>query len=513
MVIRLLLLFFAVASIAPAQEISVEIETAKLSGFDRISVKVRIVHDEEEKVDEREFRKGGSPISVKLEKREKLGEGKVASIYSFKVPIEGQGLQLLSEISVPVGGKRIKSPPTSYEVRREKMERPLYLKFHIEGEEPFFPGQRIKFIYEIFYQGNVVLEKEKLPLLEPEGFKKLGEVIVDERVEGDYTVQTLTQEVKVLESGEYSFEASVLEGEADLQEVKAAVPPINIVVLPFEREGQPLSFNGAIGSYSIDTKLLTSPDMVVGDTARLQINVTGRGDLSTVKMPEIICQPGFSGFFSLSDIPPIAKEVKDGKAFIIELRPNTPAVKEIPSIHFSYFDPQINLYESVSSKPIPINVGRIGRETFEEVKLVAETVDWEAALNDVSAGIPSLRPPAEGEKKLDHWLILWMVPLAVLAGLLQWIWKRNRKRVKTEKTKSKDLLNEAKGLQENTAKFAETMKKAIRLACEEEGKDLEEAKAFFDRMDAVRYGKKEKPSKGELYKEGKNLWRSIKNSS
>ena len=244
----------------------------------------------------------------------------------------------------------------------------LKLELDITGTPQLYPKQRFQVIYKFNYNGNIELSEEQLPLLDPSGFVKVGSKINQEYQEQDHSVQQISQTLEAVKPGEYSFGASVIRGRAYKTDflgnrvfqppaLESSVPPKILKVVPFPAEKKPPSFNEAIGPFNIFKVSLASPTKVhVGDKILLKIEIAGEGQVSTVPLPELCCQPGFSGVFQQSDLPPSEQMIGNSKQFVVEMRPLTALVKEIPSIEFSFFVPETGKYGILKSDPIPIEV-------------------------------------------------------------------------------------------------------------------------------------------------------------
>src|SRR5262249_46630630 len=123
----------------------------------------------------------------------------------------------------------------------------------------------------------------------------------------------------------------------------------------------------------------------VGDKVVLSIEIGGKGQLATVPLPELCCQPGFSGVFKLSDLPP--KEQSKGpttKQFVAELRLLSQSIKEIPPVEFAFFDPENKSYNTLHSKPIPIEIAALpAPEKIPPKQAPQPPIDTTAAHGDV----------------------------------------------------------------------------------------------------------------------------------
>jgi hypothetical protein len=124
--------------------------------------------------------------------------------------------------------------------------------------------------------------------------------------------------------------------------------------LPLPRENVPTNFNGAVGSYTLT--LSAGPTNVsVGDPITVRVQISGRGSLDAITLPE---QPGWAEFKSY---PPTTKvETTDPlglngtKTFEQLLVPQNSDIKELPSVKFSFFDPELKTYRTITQPAIPL---------------------------------------------------------------------------------------------------------------------------------------------------------------
>jgi hypothetical protein len=155
-----------------------------------------------------------------------------------------------------------------------------------------------------------------------------------------------------------------------------------------------------LGSLKAEIKMNSSPTINIGETINLTLTITGLNNPKQMKLPELVCQPGFSGFFLPYDLPP-APGGKAGVAeFQIKLVALTDLVKEIPSIEISSFDPSSAQYRVQKTQPIPLKVNPpeyITKTGSAKPKLVISAPDWNKVWN------APFKPPYPLE--LDHHFI------------------------------------------------------------------------------------------------------------
>lgn len=132
---------------------------------------------------------------------------------------------------------------------------------------------------------------------------------------------------------------------------------LNIKALPLE--GKPESFSGAVGDFAISSKT-NKRQLDTSSSLRLNVTVTGRGNLGLFKIPE----PKIP-----SSIEKYAPEYKDNTQFKYNyargsignqytLVPQFKGDYRIPSIEFTYFNPKSQKYITKKSQNIAVKVNQ-----------------------------------------------------------------------------------------------------------------------------------------------------------
>ncbi len=148
--------------------------------------------------------------------------------------------------------------------------------------------------------------------------------------------------------------------------VFAASEPSELVVKELPVEGRPDDFSGAVGKYSIS--LQTSDAQVkVGDPVLIKTIISGEGLLEKIKRPILSQDAAFAKNFSINESLAPGDISGDRITFEQTIRAKSEDVKEIPSLAFSYFDPERGVYEVARSKPIVITVLPTTEVTAEDV--------------------------------------------------------------------------------------------------------------------------------------------------
>lgn len=502
------LFVFANATIAVADDVTVDSVIDQSGGIwenQPLKGLISITHPAAAVVDESSFKLGNAPLTVEFVQDVKLSNQLVLSYYKFNIEGKPKGLQILPSVTVKVGNKEYVSPQSTYQVgavaaavapaEKAGGKSILKLESSLRGPAEIYPGTRFKVVYHYIFNDSIELLNETLPLLEGTGFLKIGTQEVKDSEEGEYSIREISQELEAVKPGLYKFDGAQIKGYAYRNDpfgghiyikpmLNATTAPMSITVQAFPDKGKPASFNGAIGPFSEFTASLKSSSKIsVGDKIVLNLKLTGKGQLAKAPLPELCCQPGFSGIFSLSDLPPLEKVQGSTKLFTVEMRPLSP-LKAIPSIEFSYFLPASKTYEALHSAPIPLTVEALPaapvpspEEPDKSAKKEEDSKlqDWRKLPNTVVpieiTGIDKLTAGDMKNRFFGMWWVLGLIPfgVAVVIGqlLLQNYLKKHKGAVKPKK--SQDIFEEAMRAGTESPLFYQLLCKAFILRLAEKG--------------------------------------------
>jgi hypothetical protein len=141
-----------------------------------------------------------------------------------------------------------------------------------------------------------------------------------------------------------------------LQQVSPTSDPLLLNVLPLPAKNVPPSFSGAVGNYSL-TFSASPTNLIAGDPITVKIQIAGRGALDNVLLP------GTNVWHDFKTYPPTSKtEMPDPlnpvgtKTFEQIVMPQNAEIKELPAFQFSYFDPELKAYRTLSQPALPLLV-------------------------------------------------------------------------------------------------------------------------------------------------------------
>ena len=106
------------------------------------------------------------------------------------------------------------------------------------------------------------------------------------------------------------------------------------------------------------------------------------------------------------------------------------APNDVPSISFSYYDPQAGEYRTASSEPIPITV-QPGQTESTAITIIGSD---KQPVTIISGDIRHIKPVPTTLRSIDAAMLsdplywsCWLAPLPVIAGV--WFWQKRRRRL------------------------------------------------------------------------------------
>ena len=141
---------------------------------------------------------------------------------------------------------------------------------------------------------------------------------------------------------------------------------IQVKALP--EKNKPSNFEGAIGQFTF-TVTNNKKVLKANESAKVEVKISGKGNLKLISLPKIETPKGLEQY---------EPEHKDGtrssglSGYIKDTYTIVPQYRgkyKIPSLSFSYFDPKIEQYKTITSNPIIIDVPD-GKMPVEEKEIV-----------------------------------------------------------------------------------------------------------------------------------------------
>ena len=141
--------------------------------------------------------------------------------------------------------------------------------------------------------------------------------------------------------------------------VERSTEPVKMTIKPLPVIGKPEGFTGAVGKYTMDV-LAKPTKLKIGDPITLTINIRGEGNIQTIGEP-LLAPEGMKDFKAYNfeakvTITGRGRGIKGEKLFNKVIEPQSEDSGVIPGISFSYFDPELEKYKTITHAPIPIEV-------------------------------------------------------------------------------------------------------------------------------------------------------------
>lgn len=130
-----------------------------------------------------------------------------------------------------------------------------------------------------------------------------------------------------------------------------------INVKPLPDNGKPSNFSGAVGEFNFTVKTNRS-ELKAGEALEAKVEVSGKGNLKLFKLPKLnlpssleVYEPEHNENVT-TNLTGMQGRISDSYTIV----PSNQGKYPIPSISFSYFNPQTERYESLTSNELVINV-------------------------------------------------------------------------------------------------------------------------------------------------------------
>ena len=171
-------------------------------------------------------------------------------------------------------------------------------------------------------------------------------------------------------------------GRTETIQFMATSNKVFVTVAPLPEKGKPESFAGAVGEFKFNASL-DKNEVKANDAITLKLEVSGKGNIELIDLPEVELPPGFEQYD-----PKSSKSVKNSgiisgrKTEDYLIVPRVPGIKEIASLKFSYYNPKLKKYIEHTSQKFVIRVGQGDKEytsstngfSKEDVKLLSQDI-------------------------------------------------------------------------------------------------------------------------------------------
>ncbi len=192
---------------------------------------------------------------------------------------------------------------------------------------------------------------------------------------------------------------------------------------PLPAQNVPANFTGAVGDYSMIVSAGPT-NVAVGDPVTVRVEITGRGAVDSVQLPD---QTGWSHFkiFSPTSKTRLDDDLGDAGAKTFEeiVTPENADVRELPPFSFSFFNPDDGNYHTLTQPAMPLAVRSAGATPLPTITAGARQPESQAPQDIVpirqnlgtpaaAAAIPFIARPS--------FIALQSVPVLAFFAALVW---------------------------------------------------------------------------------------------
>ncbi len=331
--------------------------------------------------------------------------GKMSSIktYSFVLQAKNKGNFTLSSASVKYKGKTYSANPITLKVGaaasgQKPVTQPktksskdaeisgqnLYIKTLLSRQNAYL-GEQIILTYKLYFRAQVRgYNFEKMPSYAgfwTEEFQMPRQPVIEtEMVNGiQYNTAVLRRlAIFPTQAGEIELEPMRVSLETVVQAKRSrrslfdsffddpfgrtvqkvvTTKPVKISVKSLPAEGKPKNFSGAVGNFKFSAKV-DKHKTNVNQAISLKLDLQGSGNIQVAELPNVVIPTDIEQYE-----PKVSSRIKkDGniisgsKSAEIILIPRIPGTYQIKPIRFLFFNPRSKKYETISSKPIQLEI-------------------------------------------------------------------------------------------------------------------------------------------------------------
>jgi hypothetical protein len=369
--------------------------------------------------------------------------------YSYSLRPTKEGELVIPAITVSVGGQSYSTDPITVQVTQGSTPaqppafgdtapapsqtdgKTFFVEAEVDNPTPYL-GEQLNYIFR-FYQAETLLAQPGYDPPDFPGFwSQQGTGQVQYFVERDSVNYRVTELRTILfpsvagertiGPGAFQLPGTFLSAGATLQS-----NPVVLTIRPAPVPA-PDDFSGAVGQLAISATIEPST-VAVNEPATLRVSVRGQANIDTLPGPEL---PELDGWRTYESTSSVSTQVQDGRVTgerVYEqlFVPVTAGEYTIPSISYTYFDPETETYVTVRTEPIMVTA----TEGAVEPPIPSAPAVAQEAITQIDSDIRHIKPvppqldsaPSSLTKAVGYW-ILWILPLLVVAA--DWAWRRRQ---------------------------------------------------------------------------------------
>jgi hypothetical protein len=367
--------------------------------------------------------------------------------FNYAVTASQPGEYTLPAVQVQVNGQTLTSQPLKLVVGKgdDRLAQVAFLKLRLPKTEAYV-GEAMALEIQLYAQGGRLAQ---LPQLRGDGvtFGQTTQTGSTQVQTNGIPYQLVTYQVPVtfVKAGEFPLSAGdcLLDvqfrspnrrrspfgfgvfDDVETRRLTLTSEPVTVRVQSLPTDRVPADFTGAVGDFTLSASASTNV-VTAGDPITLTVRLAGRGPIETLKWEGSSAWAGFKTYPPSTQVTNSdALGLSGMKTFEQAVIPESPQVKEIPPITFSFFDPAQRRYRTVSHPATPITV-KAAAVTVAQPVVVAATERGEAPPPPATDIVHIKSRPGTFAQIAPPWverpgfLGLQFVPLVVWLVALAW---------------------------------------------------------------------------------------------
>lgn len=146
-------------------------------------------------------------------------------------------------------------------------------------------------------------------------------------------------------------------GKPEDQQVTLATKPVTITVKPLPAADRPLSFDGAVGRFTLHASL-DKRSIGANEIAHFKVVLSGEGNIPLINAPQINWPQGIDLYDPSvkEDDDKTVSPIRGTKEFNFSFSVKHPGTVIIPPVELSYFDPKANAYKTLHTDSVVLEV-------------------------------------------------------------------------------------------------------------------------------------------------------------
>lgn len=302
----------------------------------------------------------------------------------------------------------------------------LFAEAVVDNDSPYI-GEQIYYILRLYSDDGV---SHSPSYLRPDfaGFRVARESDSFRYVHGEagrnYLVTGYSTTLFPLITGDITIEPAtlVIFGGFSGVSIEIDTEPVTLRVKPLPLD-EPPSFTGAVGRFGISAKV-DSPSVDAGSPLELSVTISGEGNIPTLAPPKWPNMKGWRALDSDSDYQTLARNGKEigMKRFERTLVPSQSGMFEIPPIEYSYFDPDIEQYVTITTEAIPIealpNAAAAGSDDSDIADDSQSAVGTD--IRYIKPNLGELIGVSAPIVSMPSYWVAWSVPAIAIAAAFVW---------------------------------------------------------------------------------------------